>query len=125
MGKRKITKCKQYGPLNYTKVCDYVILVEKTVGKEFDVLIIQFYRGKPFTADFFFDKIDKEEIFSQGLLWRKYYTNINKKDRRVSKHLAKMYWEEAKILGNLLVKADIDGNILKDYRPCNKENDNE
>lgn len=107
---------KQYGKLDHEKACDYIMVVNSCVGSEPSLMIIQFYAGKPFTAEYFFRDLTSQEILEQGRLWREYYAERDIKYRKTSKHLAKMFWKDAKANGNVLLKANSLGIILKDYR---------
>lgn len=109
-------KQKQYGPLGHEKACDYIMVVNSCIGSEPSLMIIQFYAGKPFTAEYFFRDLTSEEILEQGRLWREYYAERDIKYRKTSKHLAKIFWKEVKANGSVLLKANSLGIILKDYR---------
>lgn len=106
---------KQYGKLDHEKVCDYIMVVNSCMGSEPSLMIIQFYAGKPFTAEYFFRDLTSEEILEQGRIWREYYAERDIKYRKTSKHLAKMFWKDAKANGSVLLKAAPDGKILKSY----------
>lgn len=108
-------KQKQYGPLGHEKACDYIMVVNSCMGSEPSLMIIQFYAGKPFTADYFFRDLTSEEILEQGRIWREYYAERDINSRKTSKHLAKMFWKDAKVNGSVLQKAAPDGKILKYY----------
>lgn len=109
-------KQKQYGPLGHEKACDYIMVVNSCMGSEPSLMIIQFYAGKPFTAEYFFRDLTSEEILEQGRIWREYYAERDIKYRKTSKHLAKMFWKDAKSNGSVLLKANSLGIILKYYR---------
>jgi len=107
---------KQYGKLDHKKACDYIMVVNSCMGGEPSLMIIQFYAGKPFTADYFFRGLTSEEILEQGRIWREFYAERDINYRKTSKHLAKMFWKDAKANGSVLLKANSIGIILKDYR---------
>ena len=107
---------KQYGPLGHDKACDYIMVVNSCMGSEPSLMIIQFYAGKPFTAEYFFRDLTSKEILEQGRIWREFYAERDIKVRKTSKHLAKMLWKDAKASGSVLLKANSLGIILKDYR---------
>ena len=107
---------KQYGKLDHEKACDYIMVVNSCMGCGPSLMIIQFYAGKPFTAEHFFRGLTSEEILEQGRIWRKFYAERDFNSRKTSKHLAKMFWKDAKANGSLLLKANSIGIILKDYR---------
>ena len=107
---------KQYGKLDHEKACDYIMVVNSCMGGEPSLMIIQFYAGKPFTAEHFFRDLTSEEILEHGRFWRKFYAESDFNSRKTSKHLAKMFWKDAKANGSVLLKANSLGIILKDYR---------
>ena len=114
---------KQYGKLEHKKACDYIMVVNSCMGSEPSLMIIQFYAGKPFTAEYFFRDLTSEEILVQGRIWREYYAESDIKCRKTSKHLAKMFWKDAKANGSVLLKAAPDGKNLKYYPMSEKRPD--
>ena len=114
---------KQYGKLDHEKACDYIMVVNSCMGSKPSLMIIQFYAGKPFTFEYFFRDLTSEEILEQGRIWREYYAERDINSRKTSKHLAKMFWKDAKANGSVLLKAAPDGKILKYYTMSGKSPD--
>ena len=113
-------KQKQYGPLGHEKACDFVKVIATTCAGEPSRTIIQFYKGKAFTSDYIFGELTEENIGTTGRLWRKMYSESEKKFRKTSSRIAKREWRDAKKAKKVILKAAPDGKILK-YYPMNQE----
>ena len=113
-------KQKQYGPLGHEKACDFVKVIATTCAGEPSRTIIQFYKGKAFTSDYIFGELTEENIGTTGRLWRKMYSESEKKFRKTSSRIAKREWRDAKKAKKVILKAAPDGKILK-YYPMSQE----
>lgn len=113
MAKKK--KQIQYGPLGHEKACDCMKVIETTFCGKPRHKIIQFYKGKAFTSDSIPGELTDENIGSTGFIWRKLYSESEKKYRKTCRRLAGHEWRDAKKAGKVILKAASDGKILKYY----------